>query len=81
MSNVLLVFICVIGGFGIGALLTMFKLKTVRNRAVFNAKWENGELRGKLNKFENALVLIRRDELLKREIIALAEKTLREVGK
>jgi len=78
MSNVLLVFICVIGGFGIGALLTMLIMRNSFKSKIFDCDMSNNGPREEINEMENALVLIGNGEILKREMVALAKKALKE---
>ena len=80
MNNVLLVFICIIGGFGIGSLFTMLKMRTKLSRMSFDHGWQITDMGNRLNDYENALIAISEGEILKREMEALAKKVLREVG-
>jgi len=74
--NVLVLAICIIVSFGVGALLTLWKMKTKLSRMSFDHGWQITDMGNRLNEFENALILIGKGELLKREMVVLARKAL-----
>ena len=54
---------------------------TKLQREKFDLNWQQKDLKNKYNEMENALILISEGDLLKREMVAVAQKVLDECEK
>ena len=62
---------------GYVVIITLFRKKMNElEREKFDLKWQYKDQTKQHNEFENALILIAKGDLLKREMVELAEKTL-----
>ena len=57
------------------------KIVTKLQREKFDLNWQHKDLKNKYNEMENALILISEGDLLKREMVAVAQKVLDECEK